>query len=357
VTGERFAAVARRVVPPDPEAAAAAAELHGRLTKPAGALGRLEGLGVRLAAMAGTCPPPSPRPATVAVFAADHGVVASGVSSWPQEVTAQMVANLCTGGAAINVLARQAGTDVVVVDVGVATDVPHGPGLVARKVRRGTADLSRGPAMTRDEAGTAVEVGVEVAEVAVGAGSRCLVTGDMGIGNTTPSAALVATLTGRPAGEVTGRGAGADEALLRHKTAVVAGAATRARDLDPLGTLAEVGGLEIAALAGFVVAGAAARVPVVVDGVVALAGLLVAEALAPGAAEWCVAGHRSVEPGATAALAHLRLEPLLDLGLRLGEGTGAVLALPLLEAAARVLAEMSTFDAAGVRDDDRAYCR
>jgi nicotinate-nucleotide--dimethylbenzimidazole phosphoribosyltransferase len=343
-----FAEAVAGLAPPDAGAGAGAAALHDRLAKPRGALGRLETVGVRLAAIAGACPPPLPAPVTVAVFAGDHGVLAEGVTPWPQEVTAQMVAAFCAGGAAVNVLARHAGAEVVVVDVGVVSDLAPAPGLLLRKVRRGTANLSRGPAMTVDEARRALDVGAGVAGEAVGAGARCLVTGDMGIGNTTASAALIAALTGRPASEVTGRGTGIDDATFARKVAVVQVAADRTTGADALGILAEVGGLEIAALAGFIVAGAASRVPVVVDGVVALAGLLVAGALAPISVEYCIAGHRSTEPGATAALEHLGLEPLLDLGMRLGEGTGAVLAVPLVQAAAKVLQEMATLDGAGV---------
>jgi nicotinate-nucleotide--dimethylbenzimidazole phosphoribosyltransferase len=292
-----------------------------------------------------------PAPATVAVFAGDHGVVAEGVTPWPQEVTAQMVANFCAGGAAINVLARHAGAEVVVVDVGVATPIPAPGGWLDRRVRPGTANLAESPAMTADEAAAALDVGVEVAEQAVAAGARCLLTGDMGIGNTTPSAAIVAALTGRPAAAVTGRGTGIDDAMLARKVAVVERAVGRLpAGAGPLEVLAEVGGLEIAALAGFVTGGAAAGVPVVVDGVIALAAALVAVAHTPAVRDYLVAGHRSTEPGAGAALAHLGLAPLLDLELRLGEGTGAALALPVLQAAARICWEMATFDSAGVTD-------
>ena len=348
----RFDDAAARIRPLDPDAAAAAAAHHDRLTKPRGALGRLEAAGVQLAAIAGASPPPMPLPATVAVFAGDHGVVDEGVTPWPSEVTAQMVANFCAGGAAVNVLARQAGADVVVVDVGVASDLDAvADNLWRRNVRRGTRNLAHEPAMTIEEARAALEVGVEVADRCVADGARCLLTGDMGIGNTTPSAALIAAFTGRPAAEVTGRGTGIDDATLAHKAAVIERALARLdADAAPLEILAHVGGLEIAALAGFVVGGVAARVPVVVDGVIAAAALLAADALVPGVARHCFAGHRSSEPGSAIALAHVGLEPLLDLGLRLGEGTGAVLALPLLQAAAAVLREMATFDGAGVTE-------
>ncbi|MEA2685117.1 MAG: nicotinate-nucleotide--dimethylbenzimidazole phosphoribosyltransferase [Actinomycetota bacterium] len=353
-----FEAAVAAIGPLDAEAVADATVLHDRLTKPRGALGRLEPLGIRLAGIAGTCPPPVPAPAAVAVFAGDHGVLAQGVSPWPQEVTAQMVANFCAGGAAINVIARQTGARVVVVDVGVASTLDDSldgaPGLLRRKVRPGTADLCTEAAMSLDEARAALDVGAEVAAQLVAEGAKCLVTGEMGIGNTTPAAALIAALTDRPPAEVTGRGTGIDDATLAHKVAVIELALGRHADVistaGPLATLAAVGGLEIAALAGFIVAGAAARVPVVVDGVIADAALLVAIRLAPGVLDYCIAGHRSTEPGATAVLDHLGLDPLLDLGLRLGEGSGACLALPVVEAAARVLREMATFDSAGVSE-------
>jgi nicotinate-nucleotide--dimethylbenzimidazole phosphoribosyltransferase len=343
-----------RLTPLDAGAAAEAAELQDRLAKPRGALGRLEDVGIRLAGIAGTCPPPVPEPAVVAVFAGDHGVLAEGVTPWPQEVTAQMVAAFCAGGAAVNVLARHAGAQVLVVDVGVASDLAPAPNLLLRKVRHGTANLARGPAMTVDEATRALDVGAAVAAEAVAGGARCLVTGDMGIGNTTASAALIAAFTGRPAADVTGRGTGIDDVTLARKTQVVEDAVDRVivAGAGPLQALAEVGGLEIAALAGFIVAGAAARVPVVVDGVIALAGLLVAVGLAPQCFGYCIAGHRSTEPGATAALEHLGIAPLLDLGMRLGEGTGAVLAVPVVQAAAKVLREMATLDGAGVTGKD-----
>jgi nicotinate-nucleotide--dimethylbenzimidazole phosphoribosyltransferase len=271
------------------------------------------------------------------------------VTSWGHWVTGQMVANFLAGGAAINVLAGQVGAEVVVVDMGVAGILPAHPGLLDRKVRAATWDLADGPAMTVAEAGQAVAAGIGVARLLVERGARCLVTGDMGIGNTTPSAALIAAFTGRPAAEVTGRGTGIDDPTLARKVAVIERALTRVGPGDgPLAVLAEVGGFEIAGLAGFILGGAAAGVPMVTDGVIAMAALLTASRIAPTVLPWCIAGHRSVEPGATVALAHLDLEPLLDLGLRLGEGTGAVLALPMVQAAARILGGMATFDAAGV---------
>ncbi|HWG98541.1 MAG TPA: nicotinate-nucleotide--dimethylbenzimidazole phosphoribosyltransferase [Pilimelia sp.] len=336
--------------PADARAAAAAAALQARLTKPAGSLGALEELSVRLAALAGACPPPLPEPAALAVFAGDHGVHAQRVTGWPQEVTAQMVANFLAGGAVVNAFARQVGASVTVVDVGVAAPLAPAPGLVAAKVRPGTRDLAVEPALTREEAVEALAVGVRTAAQLVDGGARVLLTGDMGIANTTPAAALVAAFTGADAAAATGRGTGVDDATYARKVAVVAGALARHRPdpADPLGVLAAVGGLEHAALAGFVLGAAARRVPVVVDGVIAAAAALVAAALAPDAVAAMVAGHRSAEPGATLALRHLGLAPLLDLGLRLGEGTGAALALPLVAAAARTLREVATFDSAGV---------
>lgn len=339
-----FGDAARHVTPVDEHMRAEALARHEQLTKPSGSLGRLEALGARLAAIAGACPPPIPTSPAVAVFAGDHGVTASGVTPWPQAVTAQMVANFATGGAAINVLARHIGASVHVVDVGVASDITQLAGIRHHKVRAGTADLSRGPAMSTADACHALDVGARVAAELVAAGHDLLVTGEMGIGNTTAAAALVAYFTATDPATVTGRGTGIDDAMLARKQEIVAGASARARAwLDPVSVLAEVGGLEIAALAGFIVGGAAAGVPVVVDGVITCAALLVADAIVPGLRDRCIAGHRSVEPGATATLSYLGLEPLLDLDLRLGEGTGGCLAIPLVRGAAGLLSEMATF--------------
>ncbi|MFI1989793.1 nicotinate-nucleotide--dimethylbenzimidazole phosphoribosyltransferase [Actinoplanes sp. NPDC020271] len=338
--------------PADEQAVTAARDLQSRLTKPAGSLGHLEELSVRLAGLAGVCPPPLPEPATVAVFAGDHGVHAQGVSPWPQEVTAQMVANFVAGGAVVNAFARQAGADVMVVDAGVAIPLHGGATLLDANIRRGTRDMTVEPALTREEALAAVELGVAVAGQLVASGAKCLLTGDMGIANTTPAAALIAVFTGSAPAAVTGRGTGIDDETLARKTDVIAAALAKHTPdpADPLGVLATVGGLEHAALTGFVLGAAANRVPVIVDGVIAASAALAAAAFAPDAVAAMVAGHRSAEPGATVALAHLGLEPLLDLGMRLGEGSGAVLALPIVAAAVRVLHEVATFDSAGVSE-------
>ena len=348
VLDETIAAIA----PLDPQAVAAARDRQGRLTKPPGSLGVLEDVSVQLAGLSGECPPPLPEPAAVAVFAADHGVHAQGVTPWPQEVTGQMVGNFLAGGAVINALARQVGAEVAVVDVGVAAPLDPVPGLLPRRVRAGTRDMTQEPALTRDEAVRAIEVGIEVARDLVAAGNRCLLTGDMGIANTTASAALISAFTGASPATVTGRGTGVDDAMLAHKVDVVERALARHRPdpADPVGVLAAVGGLEHAALAGFLLGAAALRTPVVLDGVIAGSAGLVAQALAPDCTAAMIAGHRSVEPGATVALAALGLTPLVDLDLRLGEGSGAALALPLVQSAARILREVATFDSAGVTE-------
>jgi nicotinate-nucleotide--dimethylbenzimidazole phosphoribosyltransferase len=350
--GQVLARTLEALRPLDAASVASAREHQDRLTKPKGSLGGLEDVSVQLAGLAAADPPPLPEPAAVAVFAADHGVHAQGVSPWPQEVTAQMVANLAAGGAVVNALAAQTGARVVVVDVGVAADVSGVDGVLARKVRAGTGDLSAGAAMTRDEAVQALEVGIAVAEQLVADGARCLLTGDMGIANTTASAALIAALLGFEAADVTGRGTGIDDATLALKTDVVrrALALHELDPADPVGVLAAVGGLEHAALAGLVLGASALRVPVVLDGVIAGAAALVAAALHPHALVAALAGHRSAEPGHAHALRALGLRPLIELDLRLGEGSGAVLALPLVQCAARVLRDVATFDSAGVSD-------
>jgi len=334
----------------DRAAAAEARQRQERLTKPSGSLGRLEDLSVRLAGLAAQCPPPLPEPAVIAIFAGDHGVHAQGVTPWPQEVTAQMVANFLAGGAVVNAVAAQVGAEVRVVDVGVIAELPVAPGLISRKVRAGTADMTAEPAMSRSDAERAIEVGIQTASDLVAAGYRCLVTGDMGIANTTPAAALIAAFTGTDHARVTGRGTGIDERTLERKVDVIGRALAlhRPDPADPVGVLAAVGGLEHAALAGFVLGAAASRVPVVLDGVIACSAALAAVSIAPDAAASLVAGHLSTEPGAAVALAALGLPPMLSLDLRLGEGSGAALAVPIVQAAARVLRDVATFDSAGV---------
>ncbi|WP_405509897.1 nicotinate-nucleotide--dimethylbenzimidazole phosphoribosyltransferase [Streptomyces cyaneofuscatus] len=338
--------------PLDAKALGEAWERQKRMTKPAGALGILEIISAQLSGLSRMCPPPIPEPAAVAIFAGDHGVHAQGVTAWPQEVTAQMVANFLGGGAVCNAFAAQVGAEVCVVDVGVATDLPATPGLLPRKVRKGTSDFTTGPALTRDEVLAAVEVGIETARDLVAAGNKALLTGEMGIANTTASAALICVYTGADASEVTGRGTGINDEMHARKVDVV----RRALDLhqpdasDPIGVLAAVGGLEHAAMAGFLLGGASLRTPVILDGVSAGAAALVARAIAPEALAACIAGHRSAEPGHVAALNKLGLRPLVDLDLRLGEGTGALLALPIVQSAARAMHEVATFDAAGVTE-------
>ncbi|MFJ9351489.1 nicotinate-nucleotide--dimethylbenzimidazole phosphoribosyltransferase [Streptomyces sp. NPDC101237] len=338
--------------PLDAKALGEAWERQKRMTKPAGALGMLEIISAQLSGLSRQCPPPIPEPAAVAIFAGDHGVHAQGVTPWPQEVTAQMVANFLGGGAVCNAFASQVGAEVCVVDVGVASELPATPGLLPRKVRAGTSDMTTGPAMTREEAKQAIEVGIETARDLVAAGNKALLTGEMGIANTTASAALISVYTGADPAEVTGRGTGINDETLARKTEVV----RRALDLhqpdpaDPIGVLAAIGGFEHAAMVGLLLGGASLRTPVILDGVSAGAAALVARAIAPEVLAACIAGHRSAEPGHVAALNKLGLRPLVDLDLRLGEGTGALLALPLVQSTARAMHEVATFDSAGVTE-------
>ncbi|MEU1178343.1 nicotinate-nucleotide--dimethylbenzimidazole phosphoribosyltransferase [Streptomyces sp. NPDC005820] len=340
------------VRPLDAKALGEAWERQKRMTKPAGALGMLEIISAQLSGLSRQCPPPIPEPAAVAIFAGDHGVHAQGVTPWPQEVTAQMVANFLGGGAVCNAFASQVGAEVCVVDVGVAADLPATPGLLPRKVRAGTSDMTAGPAMTREEAQQAIEVGIETARDLVAAGNKALLTGEMGIANTTASAALISVFTGADPSEVTGRGTGINDETLARKTEVV----RRALELhqpdpaDPIGVLAAIGGFEHAAMVGLLLGGASLRTPVILDGVSAGAAALVARAIAPEVLAACIAGHRSAEPGHVAALNKLGLRPLVDLDLRLGEGTGALLALPLVQSTARAMHEVATFDSAGVTE-------
>lgn len=334
------------------EMAQAAERRQARLTKPSGALGRLESLSVRIAAMTGRLDWLPTAPGCL-VFAGDHGIAAQGVSAYPQAVTRQMVFNFLGGGAAINVLARQMGARLLVVDAGVLGDFEEHPLLVRAKVAHGTQDFSQGPAMSQAQAEAALAVGARAAVRLIAEGVNVLAVGEMGIGNSTSAAAIIAALTGLPAAAVTGRGTGVDDAGLAHKVRVVEAALALHAPADQE-TLAKIGGFEIGAIAGAILAAAQARVPVLIDGVISTAAAMIAAQMEPEVTGYLIASHRSVEPGHQAALAWLELQPLLDLNLRLGEGTGALLALPLVEASMRTLQEMATFDEAGVSDRDEA---
>lgn len=333
----------------DPVARAAARARLDQLTMPPWALGRLMDTAERLAAMTGDPRPPLGRTA-VAVFAGDHGVCAEGVSAFPAAVTPQMMCNFVAGGAGINAIARVTAASVIAVDVGVAGDLAPIRGRYRdERVRPGTANLARVPAMSREEAQRAVEAGIRVA-ADLCRGADLLAAGDMGIGNTTPSSCITACLAAAHPGEVTGRGTGIDDVAHARKREIVARALALHRPdaADALDVLAKVGGLEIGAIAGFQLGCAAARKPVVLDGFIATAGALLAQTLCPRVTDHLIAGHRSVEPGHRIALAKLGLDPLLDLGLRLGEGTGAAMAFPLVQAAGRLLTDVATFAEAAV---------
>jgi nicotinate-nucleotide--dimethylbenzimidazole phosphoribosyltransferase len=341
------------IKPLDATAIQSARARQDTLTKPRGSLGRLEELSIQLAGMKAS-PFASVEHKAVIVMAADHGVAMEGVSAYPAEVTRQMVLNFLHGGAAINVLAHQARARVTVVDIGVMADFEPLPGLVRRKVMCGTRSLAQGPAMSRSEAEQAIQVGVDVLHEEVDRGLDIVATGDMGIGNTTPSSAIAAVLTGLPVAQVVGRGTGIDDQGLQRKINVIERAlAVNQPDADDaLDILHKVGGLEIAGLAGVMIAAAAQRIPVVVDGFISTAAAMIAVGLAPGVRNYLIAAHQSVEFGHQAMLKHLNLVPLLDLSMRLGEGTGAALAFHLIEASARILREMATFDEAGVSDKE-----
>ncbi len=323
------------------------------LTKPAGSLGQLEDLSIQLAAITGTLKPSLAHKAVI-VMAGDHGVAREGVSAYPSEVTPQMVLNFLHGGAAINVLARQADARVVVVDVGVASDLAPQPGLQICKIARGTQNMAIGPAMTRAQAEDAITVGLQIVEAQIARGLDLVATGDMGIGNTTPSSAIVTAITGRPVADVTGRGTGVDDAGLARKIKTIERAleVNRPDPGDALDVLTKVGGFEIAGLAGVIIGGAAQRVPVVIDGFISGAAALIAAGLVPEVKPYLIAAHQSVEIGHRVMLQHLGLRPLLNLNLRLGEGTGAALAFHLIEAAVRILNEMATFAEAGVSEKE-----
>jgi nicotinate-nucleotide--dimethylbenzimidazole phosphoribosyltransferase len=344
-----LAQLTSQIKPLDPEWTTRAQEHLDSLTKPPGSLGKLEELAAKYVAIREEMFP-SLELKRVVVFAGDHGVVAEKVSAYPQEVTFQMVYNFLQGGAGSNVLARQAGARVEVVDIGVNHDFEPGLNLVYRKVAYGTRNMAQEAAMSREEALRALWVGVERAQDAVEDGVHVLAAGDMGIANTTAAAALATVFTGRPAGATTGRGTGIEMSRVPHKVAVInrAIALNKAIPDDPVGALAGVGGLEIAGIAGLILGAAAARRPLVLDGFIATAGALVAAQIAPAVTDYLIAAHRSVEPGHQIMLDHLGLKPLFNLNMRLGEGTGAVLGMGLLEAGWRIYREMATFAEAGV---------
>jgi len=343
------------IKPLDEEAMAQARARQEQLTKPQGSLGRLEELSIQLAGIQGK-PGPQIKHKAIITMASDHGVVAQGVTLYPQEVTAQMVRNFLRGGAGINVIARQIGARVIVVDMGVAAELEPDARLLSRKVAPGTQDMALGPAMTSEQALKAIETGIEIVAAEVAKGLDIVATGDMGIGNTTASSAICAVMTGNSVVKVTGRGTGIGDKQLKHKIEVIdsALALNRPDPKEPLAVLAKVGGFEIGGLAGVMLAAAAYRIPVVIDGFISGAAALIATALSPRLKDFLIAGHVSAEAGHRLLLSHLGLKPLLDLGMRLGEGTGAALGIFLAETAARLLSEMSTFAEAGVSEADKA---
>jgi len=338
----------------DQKAMKAARERQDSLTKPLGSLGRLEELSIRVAAIRGEAMPRLEHKAII-VMAADHGVVAEGVSLYPQEVTPQMVRNFLNGGAGINVLARQVGARVVVVDMGVAATLEPHPCLVSKKVALGTGNMRRGPAMTREQALTAVDAGLEVVERELEKGLDIIGTGDMGIGNTTASSAITAAIVGEPVARVTGRGTGIGDRQLAHKVMVIEEVLklNQPDAKDGLDVLTKVGGFEIGGLVGVMIGAAAHRIPIVIDGFVSGAAALIATRMAPQLRDFLIAAHVSAERGHRVVLKHLGLKPLLDLEMRLGEGTGAALAIFVVEAAVKALAEMASFAEAGVSQAER----
>ena len=344
----RISEVASRIQDVDALAEEAMRERLNSLTKPPGSLGRLEELAIRLAGVTGSAEP-AVDPAVIILMAADHGVTAEGVSAFPAEVTQQMVRNFIAGGAAVNVLSRLANADVQIVDIGINGDC-NLPGLTVRKIRRGTGNMARGPAMSGEDAAAAVEAGMDAARQAVRQGARLLALGEMGIGNTTASSAVLAAFSQVPAEQVAGFGTGITAQAREHKVSVIrrALAVNQPDPLDPIDVLAKVGGLEIAGLAGVVLAAAAARIPVLADGFISSVAALTAVKIAPLAAKYLIGSHESAEPGHRIVNRLLGLRPLLQLDLRLGEGTGAALALPLVRAAARIPGEMATFEQAQV---------
>lgn len=342
-----------RIRPVDRTVEDAARMRQNSLTKPPGSLGVLEEIGIRIAGMKGT---PRPRISykTIITMAGDHGVSEAGVSAYPKEVTAQMVHNFLNGGAAINVLARHIDSSVLVVDMGVASDMPDDPRLLSKKIGYGTKNMACEPAMTREQAIRSVEAGIKVVNDEVENGLDIVGTGDMGIGNTTPSAAITSAVTGLTPYEATGRGTGIDDSAFENKVRAIEEALSlhNPDPKDGLDLLTKIGGFEIGGIAGVIIGAAANRVPVVIDGFISGAGALIASVLAPQCKDYLIASHLSVEKGHKAQLKQLGLKPLLDLNLRLGEGTGAAIAIGLVEASCKILDEMATFEEAGVSNKE-----
>ena len=350
---EKLSRTIEMIKPLDKKAMVEAQARQDILTKPPGSLGHLEDLSVQLAGIQGR-PIPQIKNKAIFTLAGDHGVVAEKIGNWPQEVTAQMVSNFVHGGAGINVIARQVGARIVTVDMGVATDIESSSNLLVKKVGYGTRNMALGPAMTEKQAQTAIETGIELVNAEATKGLDIVGTGDMGIGNTTPSSAICAVIAGKTVDEVTGRGTGLTDEQLAHKIRVIKQALTTNHPdpTKPLEVLAKVGGFEIGGLAGVILGAAANRIPVVIDGFISGAAALIAAGLAPQVKDYLIAAHLSVESGHQIMLEHLGLEPLFDLHMRLGEGTGAALGIFLSETAARILAEMATFADAGVSEGD-----
>lgn len=343
-----------RIAPLDADAMRAAQARQDQLTKPRGSLGHLETLSIQLAGVMQN-PRPRVRQPVIITLAADHGIARQGVSAYPSAVTTQMVLNFVNGGAAINVLARHIGARVVVGDMGVNAEFSPALEIAHKKIARGTRDFSQEPAMTRAEAERALEAGIEIVHGEIAGGADLIGTGDMGIGNTTASSAIVACITHCPPQEVTGRGTGVDDAALRNKIALIerALALHKPDERDAVDVLCKVGGFEIGGLAGVMLGAAARRVPVVIDGFISGAAALLAFTLAPQVREYLIPAHRSVEIGHRVVLEHLGVNPLLDLDLRLGEGTGAALGMSICIAAAKLLDEMATFAQAGVSENEK----
>ncbi|MBK9924756.1 MAG: nicotinate-nucleotide--dimethylbenzimidazole phosphoribosyltransferase [Anaerolineales bacterium] len=349
-----FEEVIQQIQPLDESAMQAARERQNMLTKPAGSLGRLEELSIQLAGITGNARP-SIKEKVIITMAGDHGVVAEGVSAYPQEVTPQMVLNFLAGGAAINVLARHVGARVVVVDMGVANDIPtDDKNLLRRRVASGTANLAQGPAMTRAQAEESIQSGIEIALAEIAHGADIIGTGDMGIGNTTPSAAIACVLLKQHPKDIAGRGTGVDDEGLKRKIAVIERALSvnKPNANDGLDVLSKVGGFEIGGLAGVMIGAASKRVPVMVDGFISTAAAMIAVTVAPQCRDYLISAHRSKEHGHGLMLDWLGLKPLLDLDMRLGEGTGAALGISMAEAACKVLNEMATFGEAGVSEKE-----